>query len=65
MMDCTSLTNIDLSNFNMDNVRACDDMFAGCTNLTTIYVQDATAKTTIEASSGFPTTATVIVGKPN
>lgn len=64
-MNCTSLTNVDLSNFNMDNVRACDDMFAGCTNLTTVYVKDVTAKTKIEASYGFPTTATVIVGNPN
>jgi hypothetical protein len=40
-------------------------MFNGCTNLRTIYVKDQTAKTKIESSSNFPSTATVIVGSPN
>ena len=41
------------------------NMFKDCTNLTTIYVKDETAKTKIESSSDFPSTATVIIGKPN
>ena len=62
---CSSLINLDLSNFNTSKVTDMSGMFKGCTNLKTIYVKDETAKTKIEASSDFPSTATVIIGKPN
>ena len=48
----------------MANVSSVYNMFKGCTNLQTIYVKDETAKTKIEASTNFPTTATVIIGSP-
>ena len=66
---CSNLISLDLSGFDMSNIAASPSstasMFKDCTNLTTIYVKDETAKTKIEASSDFPTTATVIIGKPN
>jgi hypothetical protein len=49
----------------MTNVTRTSDMFQGCTSLQTIYVKDETAKTKIEASEGFPTGISVIIGKPN
>jgi surface protein len=61
---CSSLTSLDLSNFDTSNVTTMQYMFQDCTSLQTVYVKDETAKTKIEASSGFPSTATVIVGKP-
>ena len=63
--DCTSLTSLDLSNFDMTNVTNTGWMFGNCTSLQTIYVKDKTAKTKIEASEGFPTGVSVIIGKPN
>jgi surface protein len=62
---CSALTSLDLSSFDMTNVTSTNNMFNGCTSLQTIYVKDETAKTKIEASTNFPTTATVIIGKPN
>jgi surface protein len=61
---CTNLISLDLSSFDMTNVTKTANMFGNCTNLQTIYVKDETAKTKIESSVGFPTTATVIIGKP-
>ena len=61
---CSSLTSLDLSNFDMSNVTNTDFMFGSCTNLKTIYVKDQTAKTKIESSTNFPSTATVIIGSP-
>jgi len=61
---CSVLTSLDLSSFDMTNVTKTANMFGNCTNLQTIYVKDETAKTKIEASTGFPSTATVIIGKP-
>ena len=37
---CSSLTELDLSNFDISEVRYMYAMFANCTNLTTIYVSD-------------------------
>lgn len=48
----------------MANISSVYNMFDNCTNLQIIYVEDETAKTKIESSDGFPTTATVIIGKP-
>ena len=62
---CSYLTSLDLSNFDVTNVTNMRYMFNGCTNLQTIYVKDETAKTKIEASTGFPTGVSVIIGKPN
>lgn len=38
--DCTSLTTIDLSSFNTENVTETNGLFYGCENLKTIYVGD-------------------------
>lgn len=62
---CSSLTSLDLSSFDMSKVTLTTSMFGDCANLQTIYVKDETAKTKIESSANFPTTATVIIGKPN
>ena len=62
--NCSSLIELDISNFDMANVANEVSMFKGCTNLQTIYVKDETAKTKIETSTGFPSTATVIIGNP-
>lgn len=62
--NCNNLISLDLSGFDMSNVTNNHEMFYGCTNLQTIYVKDETAKTKIEASTNFPTTATVIIGSP-
>ena len=34
--NCSSLTNIDLSNFNIDNVTDMSNMFSNCSSLTNI-----------------------------
>ena len=65
---CSSLTSIDLSGLDVSKINAIYNMsnvFQGCTSLQTIYVKDETAKTKIEASTGFPTGVSVIIGKPN
>ena len=61
---CNSLTSLDISDFDMSNVADTTKMFYGCSNLQTIYVKDETAKIKIESGADFPTTATVIIGKP-
>ena len=58
------LTSLDLSSLDMNNVTEPYNMFGDCNALQTIYVKDEIAKTKIESSSNFPSTATVIVGKP-
>lgn len=64
--DCSSLTFLNISSFDMSNVTATAGMFSGCTNPNlVIYVKDEATKTKIESSSGFPSTATVVIGKPN
>ena len=64
--DCSSLTSLDLNHFDMSNVKMVSNMFRGCTNPNlVIYVADEATKTKIESSSGFPSTATVVIGKPN
>lgn len=62
---CFKLTLLDLSSFDITNATKTGGMFTQCTNLRTIYVKDETAKTKIESSTGFPTTATVVIGSPN
>lgn len=62
---CSSLTSLDLSSFDMSKVTNTTSMFAGCTSLRTIYVKDEIAKTKIESSEDFPSTATVVIGSPN
>ena len=64
-ISCWSLVSLDLSNFDMSKVTGTASMFSECTKLQTIYVKDETAKTKIESSTNFPTTATVVIGKPN
>lgn len=61
---CSNLTSLDLSNFDISRATV-TSMFINCTKLQTVYVKDETAKTKIESSSGFPSTATVIIGSPN
>ena len=63
--NCSNLIIVDLSNFDISKVTSISYMFRGCTSLQTIYVKDETAKTKIEASTGFPTGVSVIIGKPN
>ncbi len=62
---CSSLTSLDLSSFDMSKVTDTNDMFYNCTKLQTVYVKDQTAKTKIESSTNFPSTATVVIGSPN
>ena len=61
---CSSLTSLDLSSFEIKETTKIDDMFANCNLLSTIYVKDEATKARIEASTNFPSTATVIVGSP-
>ena len=63
--NCSNLIIVDLSNFDISKVTNISYMFRGCTSLQTIYVKDETARTKIEASVGFPTGVSVIIGKPN
>ena len=36
--ECSSLTSLDISNFNMNNITNTQDMFKDCTALTSVYV---------------------------
>ena len=64
--DDTNLKTVDISNFDMTDLEIddMDNMFRGCTSLQTVYVKDEVAKSKIESSTNFPTTATVIIKNP-
>jgi surface protein len=63
---CSNLTSLDLSSFDTSNVVNTTYMFYQSTNPNlVIYVKDEATKTKIESSEGFPSTATVVIGKPN
>ena len=66
---CTNLSLVNISNLDFSEISHANSliyMFRNCTKPDlTIYVKDETAKTAIESSLSFPSTATVIIGKPN
>jgi surface protein len=55
--NCTNLTELNLSNFNMDNVNHTDDMFEYCNALHTLRLDNCSNDTIskIISSKGFPT----------
>lgn len=61
---CENLSFVDLSNTGITSKTEDTLAFSYCNNAT-IYVKDETAKAAIESSDNFPSTATVIIGKPN
>ena len=55
--DCTSLTSLDIRNFNTENVTYVSDMFKDVPSTCTVYV-DKTKFTKTEAECGFTGTFT-------
>ena len=64
--NCSSLTSIDINGFNTSKVTNMGYIFYGCSNPNLkIYVSTEAMATWIKSTSNFPSTATVVVGKPN
>ena len=63
-MECTSLTNVDLSSFDTSNVTYSANMFGACSKLKTIYVGDKWNLSNVTQSSTMFYNCTAIVG-PN
>ena len=60
---CSSLKKIDMSDWDLTSVTISLNVFEGTSDIT-IYVKDEDAKSKIESDSSLPSTAQVIIGKP-
>ena len=49
--NCTSLNNINISNFNLENLRYSTHMFSGCLNISVIEFKDNTLTKNLEDMS--------------
>jgi len=60
--NCSSLTSLDLSNFDMSKVQDTNTMFSGCTSLTTINVGDGWTTDNVTNSNNMFSACTSLVG---